>query len=270
MQKLIVMSDPHLLPEGARGDDRLARFTACLEHARNRHADAEALVLLGDLAEAGAAAEYARLRRALAGLAMPLLPMMGNHDRRGAFRAAFPEAPCTAAGHVQAVLDLTFHRIITLDTLDTGDNGTDGTDCGATRRPGGRLCPARRAWLEAALAGRGARRPVVFTHHPAAAIGIPWLDDIALADSGAFLALLARHGAQLVSGHVHRGGSGSRGGVPWATVGSTSHTTALDLGLDAPSAAPSPAPPDPPAYGVLLLDHDGGVTLHHIVLPAPA
>lgn len=254
MQTLIVMSDLYLWRQGGRvaGRDPGGRFRAALDHALTHHGGAAALVLLGDLTETGADEDYAWLRDTLSGLPMPLLPMLGNHDRRDAFGAAFPEAPRTAAGHVQGMLDLAAHRILTLDTLDTGADGA--------ARARGRLCAARLAWLEAMLDGRASRRPLVFTHHPAAPVGIPWLDSIALADSGRLLALLARHGGHLVSGHVHRTVSGSRDGVGWTLVGSTSHRNPLDLGRD----APSPGPEAPGGYGLVLLEDDGGVAVHAV------
>lgn len=255
MQKLLLMSDLHITAEGIRtaGGDPLRRFRAALTHALRRHGDARALILMGDLAETGTPEEYARLRLALAGLTLPVLPMTGNHDRRAALRATFPEAPTTPEGHVQTALDLPHHRLILLDTLDEEAPGH-----------GGRLCAARLAWLDRALAGRGDRRPVVFTHHPAAPVGIPWLDRIGLAEAGALLDRLAPARAYLVSGHVHRSVSGQHSGVNWAIVASTSHRNPLDLGRPAPTARETA----PPGYAVLLLG-EAGVTLHAEEAPEP-
>lgn len=260
MRKLLVMTDLHIVEEGDAiiGLDPLARFGDALEHARARHPDAEALILMGDLTHHGSAAEYARLAAALSGLRIPVIPMLGNHDRREPFLAAFPDAPRTASGHVQAVRDLPRHRIVTLDTLD-----------GPPYRAGhhaGRLCAQRRAWLAEALAGAAGRLPLVFSHHPAYPVGIPGMDAIPLAEGEEVLALLARHGAHFFCGHVHRTISGSRLGVPWTMFKSTCHQGPLDLvTVDSTLSIDEPG-----AYGVLLLAEDGVIAHSEDVLPEAA
>ena len=260
MQKLLVMTDLHLVEEGATiiGLDPLARFGEALDHALARHPDAEALVLMGDLTHHGSPAEYARLAGALSGLPLPLLPMLGNHDRRDAFLGAFPDAPRTASGHVQAVLDLAHHRIVTLDTLD-------GPPYPAGHHAG-RLCDQRLAWLAEALAGAGGRLPLVFSHHPAYPVGIPGMDAIPLTEGEDLLSLLAQHGAHLFCGHVHRTTSGSRRGVPWTIFKSTCHQGPLDL-VEVDSTL---SIDEPGAYGVLLLPEDGVIAHSEDVLPASA
>lgn len=247
MHKLLVMTDIHIVEAGERiiGLDPLARFEAALAQSLRDHPDASALILMGDLTHHGRPAQYARLASALAGLPVPLIPMIGNHDRREPFLAAFPHAPRTEHGHVQTVLDLPHHRIITLDTLE-----------GPPYPPGfhaGRLCPDRRAWLAAALAGAGPRRPLVFAHHPPFATGIPGMDQIPLLDGAPVLDLLAAHGAHLFCGHVHRTISGTSRGVGFTMLKSTCHQGPLDLvSLDSSLSIDEPG-----AYGVLLLTEDG-------------
>jgi 3',5'-cyclic AMP phosphodiesterase CpdA len=245
------MTDIHILPEGETiiGLDPFARFRATLDHALIRHPDAAALILMGDLTHHGRPEEYTRFASALDGLEIPIIPMLGNHDRREAYLAAFPDAPQTADGHVQSVRDLDRHRIITLDTLD-GPPYPSGHHAG-------RLCTARMAWLGEALDGADGRMPLVFAHHPPHAIGIPGMDMIPLADGGPVLALLARHGAHLFCGHVHRTISGSQAGVPWTMFKSTCHQGPLDLLTPNSSLSID----EPAAYGVLLLT-EGGVIAH--------
>lgn len=257
MHKLIVMTDLHIVGEGERiiDLDPLARFGEALDHALARHPDAEALILMGDLTHHGSPAQYARLAGTLSGLPLPFIPMLGNHDRREAFLGAFPDAPRTASGHVQAVLDLPHHRIVTLDTLD-------GPPYPAGHHAG-RLCDFRLAWLEEVLTGADGRLPLVFSHHPAYPVGIPGMDAIPLAEGEGLLTLLARHGAHLFCGHVHRTISGSRSGVPWTMFKSTCHQGPLDLvQVDSTLSIDEPG-----AYGVLLLPADGVIAHSEDVLP---
>jgi 3',5'-cyclic AMP phosphodiesterase CpdA len=252
MQKLLVMTDLHV----TAGDDRIiglhpaTRLRQALHAALAAHPDARALILMGDLTHHGTGAEYAALKAILADVPIPVIPMIGNHDRRAVFQAAFPDAPRMPSGHVQGVLDLPHHRIITLDTLD-GPPYPKGHHAG-------RLCADRLGWLQDALAGRGGRLPLVFAHHPPFATGIVGMDAIKLSNGADLLGLLATApGAHLFCGHVHRTISGSSAGVPWTMLKSTCHQGPLDLtSLDSSLSLDEPG-----AFGLLLLA-PGSVVAH--------
>lgn len=249
MDKVLVFSDLHVRLGGQTiaGLDPLERFRQALEHALARHGDAALIVLLGDLADTGKAREYARLANLLDRVTVPVVPMLGNHDRREAFRKHFPEAP-DADGFVQAVVDLERHRIITLDTLDGPPYRSDAHH--------GRLCKERTRFLRAALEDAGERLPLVFAHHPAGKLGMPALDEVRLQDGRDLLDLLAAHsGAHLFSGHVHRNVSGSSRGVPFTLFRSTCHQTPLDLVAE----DFGPVSDGPGGYGVLVLRKNGVV-----------
>ena len=251
MTKLLVISDPHITPAGQTiiGLDTLARFRATLDHALRAHADAAALILLGDLTHHGDAASYARLRDALSACPVPVIPLLGNHDRRAAFCAAFPAAPVTPDGHVQTSLALPGHRLITLDTLD-GPPYPQG-------HHGGWLCDARLAWLDAELAATGL--PVlVCAHHPPFETGIVGMDAIRLRNADALMSRLRAHGrAYLLCGHLHRTVSGVADGVPWTIFKSSGHQGPLDLVTPDSTLSID----EPPAYGVVLLS-PAGVAVH--------
>ncbi|SFS14600.1 phosphodiesterase [Yoonia litorea] len=251
MQKLLFVSDPHITIDGETiiGLDPAERLKAILEAAITAHADAEALVLLGDLTHHGAPAEYARLQSVLAGVPIPIIPMMGNHDRRQAFIELFPETPL-ADGFVQQVRDFGQTRLITLDSLD-GPPYRDGHHAG-------RLCPTRLEFLETALATRGDKYAIVCVHHPPFATGITGMDSIRLAEGSAFLDLLASYGKlHLICGHIHRTMSGSTRGVPWSMFKSPCHQGLL--AFDDPNSHLSSN--EPGAYGLALLSGDG-VVIH--------
>jgi len=251
MQKIIVFTDIHLVPEGETiiGIDPFARFMRGLAHAVDHHPDAARVVLCGDLAHNAAPPEYARLRAALDTCPLPVSLMLGNHDRRAPFLAAFPEAARMETGHIQHVTDLPGHRLICLDTLNEDSADTHS----------GWLCEARLDWLDAALAGAGDRWVIVFTHHPPIETGFKGMDWIGLKNRADLSARLAAAGnvAQIVSGHIHRTIQGAAGGIPVAILKSPCHQMPMALGFQDPSLSID----EPGAYGLLLLT-DAGVVVH--------
>lgn len=250
MPKIIVMTDLHIVAPGERiiGLDPSARFYDALSHALRAHGDAERLVLTGDLTHHGRPEEYAQLRALLADVPMPISFLLGNHDDRAAFRAAFPEAPVDESGFVQSVADAGSHRLICLDTLHPETEPYHG----------GFLCAARLAWLEAALSGSD-RPCVVFQHHPPMDVGFAGMDAIRLANGAEELELLSRHdAAHLVAGHVHRTISGSTAsGLGWTIFKSPCHQMPMMLEETSSSVSID----EPGAFGLLILGPDG-VVLH--------
>ena len=252
MDKLLVMTDLHLTAKGERiiGHDPGVRLNRALAAVMVAHPDAKALILMGDLTHHGTPDEYAVLRSCLTEVNIPIIPMIGNHDRRAAFLDAFPDAHQTAQGHVQAILDLPHHRIITLDTLN-GPPYPKGHHAGL-------LDGDRIAWLKTALDGARGRMPLVFAHHPPYDTGIIGMDLIKLVNGAELLGQLSEYsGCHLFCGHIHRTISGSTQGVPWTMFKSTCHQGVLDL--DTPDSTLSVD--EPCAYGVLLLPR-GGVIAH--------
>lgn len=243
--KIIQVSDLHLVAPGDKlfGLDPLRRLEDCIADLNRNHADAELVVFSGDLTENGHAAAYTALAERLTALAAPFRFMVGNHDDRAAFRAAFPDAPMEG-GFVQTYLDLPDGRIVLTDTLEPG-------------RVEGRLCPARLEWLDTRL--HGARDVLLFLHHPPFPIGIPSLDDSRLADAVALRTILARHGnvRHIFAGHVHRLAGGAWAGIPFSTARGTNHQSALRL------SGPHEVSFEPPTYTVVLADEDGVVVHPH-------
>lgn len=217
--KLIHLTDLHLRADRAAigGRDPGASLAAAVAAINRDHADARLVVVSGDLSDDGSPASYIRLRDLLARLAPPVRLMLGNHDDRAAFLAAFPDAP-QSGGFVQFHEDTAAGRIVCLDTLDAGEVG-------------GRLCSDRLAWLDHVLA-TAAGPALVFMHHPPTDIGMPPLDACKLADPDGFAAVLARHGnvRHIFAGHVHRAVSGVWRGIGFSTGRGTNHQTAALFG----------------------------------------
>jgi 3',5'-cyclic-AMP phosphodiesterase len=257
------LTDPHVTPAGAPplyGLDPGERLAAAVADIARRHgpggaAPAAFAVVTGDLTHNGEPEAYGRLRDLLAGLPCPAHLLLGNHDERDAFRAAFPDATVDEAGFVQSAFDTPAGRFITLDTKEPGTHA-------------GRLGPDRLAWLAARLAE--AETPVLlFLHHPPYRVGIVGMDEIPLLDADALWDVLKPHRARvrhLFHGHLHRPLSGSWHGIPCSSLRGTAHQVALDF-----SERPTvPGSHEPPAYALVRVTGDDVVVHTHDFLDATA
>jgi len=260
---LLHLTDPHLPPPGetVHGTDTAPRFEAMLADIAARHGPGgtqpplEFAVLTGDLTRDGEPAAYQRLRAMLAALPCPSHLVLGNHDDRAAFRAAFPEAPVDADGFAQQAVRGPAGLSLMLDTLDQS-------------APGGRLCERRLAWLAARLAEDPAAPALIFLHHPPMPVGIAGMDAIGLADPDAFWAVLAPHRArirQILHGHLHRPIGGSWRGIPVFSLRGSAFDVALDLG--APPRRLAVEARLGASYGVIRVTEDA-VVAHTRSLPA--
>ncbi|MEP3345578.1 MAG: phosphodiesterase [Litoreibacter sp.] len=250
--KLIVLTDPHLVEVEGQiiGLSPVKRLRQVLEHVAKFHPDAAHMVVLGDLTHHGRSAQYALLRDCLDGVKAPVSLMLGNHDDREAFFEAFPDAPHTASGHAQHVVQLGHHQLICLDSLDPN----------AKPQHSGILCGDRMAWLRDALVAANGAPVTVALHHPTFSTGLDGMDDIRLRNDAEFHALIAEfpNVVQLLCGHVHRTISGGASGTPFATFKSTCHQSPLTLGLKGSDHSIDEAA----GYGIVLFT-DSGVIVHH-------
>lgn len=248
-QKLLIFSDIHLLGDGGRiiGLDPAARFREGLSHALAHHADADHLVLLGDLTHHGRSVQYRELQELLSPASMPVTHLLGNHDNRANFIRHFPQAPVTSAGHVQAMLDLGDSCLITLDT----------TDPDVEPKHAGRLCRARLDWLDQALTWAGGKPVALAMHHPPLVTGLTGMDRIALQNPDALYDRLAAYTApvHLLCGHIHRTISGTARGVGFTIFKSPCHQHPMSLGVEGSSQSVD----EPGAYGIVLASAAGFV-----------
>jgi 3',5'-cyclic-AMP phosphodiesterase len=209
-----------------------------------RHGDGDLTVITGDLADAGDPDAYAILEELLRSLRMPYRLVLGNHDRRGPFRAAFPDMPVDENGFVQSVLDAPgrIGRLIFLDSLEENTIG-------------GVLCEKRLGWLEARLAEASGRPVTIFIHHPPLSVGVPHFENICMAEPGPFLDLLARHDGNvrhMFIGHLHIPVTGVlAGNLPFTSARSCNHHMVLDFQDAGASWAEGG-----PNYNVIVLEDD--------------
>ncbi|MFD1910787.1 phosphodiesterase [Halodurantibacterium flavum] len=246
--KLIQITDLHLVPAGGRilGIDPAARLRDCIDDINAHHADADLVVLTGDLANNGEPGAYDILDAELARLRVPFRLTLGNHDDRAEVLARHPGA-ADGAGFAQSVWDGPGGRVILADTLQTG-------------AVEGHLCAARLSVLDGWMAS--APGPVwLFLHHPPMALGMPALDRVRLdaPSRAALLSLAQRHGriAHIAAGHVHRPSAGQWYGIPVTTLRSTCHQTAFQFEDRFASV------PEPPAYAVFVIGDEGAAVHFH-------
>jgi 3',5'-cyclic AMP phosphodiesterase CpdA len=202
----------------------------------------------GDLVEGGKPEEYARLRRLLAPLPMPLYVIPGNHDGRDALRAAFADRGfLPGQGFLHYAVEGLPVRLLALDTLVEG-------------KPHGELCAERLAWLAARL-GEGERPTILFMHHPPFECGIDKFDKSRLNTGGERLAELVRRHPnveRVMCGHVHRPIQ-----MRWAgTVASIAPSTAHQATLDLHDNAPLTMMMEPPALALHQWRPGNGLVTH--------
>ena len=246
----INVTDPHLVEPGQMlyGLDPLERLGLCIADINRHHADAAFAIVTGDLAHKGHPAAYRALKSALAELRLPCHLLLGNHDNRENFLAAFPDAPRDPNGFVQLAFDTPVGRFLCLDSNEP-------------RVAWGALCEKRSAWLVGELERAGELPVYLCIHHPPFLVGLKRMDQLMLQAPGAFAASLAagsniRH---LFFGHLHRPVGGSWRGIPFTTMRATSHQVALDFVTE----GKVPGSHEPPAYAVVLAEPDLTVVHFH-------
>jgi 3',5'-cyclic AMP phosphodiesterase CpdA len=209
----------------------------------------DAVLITGDVADGGSAEDYALVRRLLAPLAVPILVVPGNHDRRETMREAFADlVPFEEGPHLQFCTSLGALRIVGLDSQVPG-------------KVEGRLCPERLAWLGRVLARPHDGWTILMLHHPPFPTGMGVIDEHILIEGaaglGAILAAQPRP-VSLLCGHVHRPIQTLWNGAFAATAGSPAFQFELVFGL----------PEDPPtsdeafAYHVHAIDPPGRMAVH--------
>jgi 3',5'-cyclic-AMP phosphodiesterase len=248
--KLIHITDTHFVARGLKlyGLDPYVRLAAAIVDINTHHRDAELAIITGDLTHWGEPAAYASFLDCMSQLAIPYVPLVGNHDRRETCLEALTAAPRDEHGFVQGYRDASRGRLIFLDTLEHGTHA-------------GHMCGKRLGWLARTLDETPRNKPIfLFMHHPPFDVGIDVMDRIALIERDQFEAIIRPyHGRirHLFHGHVHRPICGSWIGLPFSTLRGINHQVWFDLDPTSPHLASQ----EPAAYGVVLVG-DTTVIVH--------
>jgi 3',5'-cyclic-AMP phosphodiesterase len=243
--KIIQITDTHLMPSGVivNGVDPERQLRAAIADIVEKHADADLGVMTGDLCNFGDPEAYALLQDILAPVPFEMRLMLGNHDDRANFRAAFPDHPVDDNGFIQSHLDTPFGRLLFLDSHQPGVIG-------------GHYGEDRMAWLNSALAGAGGQPVTVFIHHPPMDCGIAHFEKIGMHDEGRLMQRLAAHSGgirHIVFGHIHVPLAGtSAEGIAFSSGQACAHRFITDV--DAPDLLWTGGNP---CYRILSLDERG-------------
>jgi len=179
-------ADPGWLIRGVNPRDTLA---CVLESARTDLQDTDLILATGDLSEDGSDDAYHELNRIFGRLAMPVLPLPGNHDLPVNMTA------CLTADNMnhQGYQILGNWHIIGLDSTRPG-------------HVGGQLAPAQLEKLRQRLQAEPERHTLVALHHPPVEIGSRWMDEIMLSSANELFEILDQHPQvkAVLWGHIHQ------------------------------------------------------------------
>ncbi len=191
--RIVQLSDPHIVPadrQPVHGQDTLGRLRAAVDAVNVLSPAPDLVVMTGDQINDGSEDSYRAIKDVLSYLRFPCHMAMGNHDYRPVFRRIMLEESVANSAPYYYALDRAGHRIIVLDTQDEGEVA-------------GRLDDVQLDWLERALSSNPPS--VICMHHPPVPVGVAWMDELILQESGRFLRICnARPALQLIlCGHVH-------------------------------------------------------------------
>jgi len=239
------LSDLHL-DGGSRAEDRVAAVMASLGGLA-----VDAVVVTGDIADHGLAAEYESAAELLKHPA-PVLLCPGNHDVRAEFRTGLLDLPASDA-------PIDFAREVGGVLFAVCDSTIPG-------RGSGFLADETLDWLDGVLAGGDGPAFVAF-HHPPVEVGVPLIDAIRQAGEDRLAAVLGRHPrvSALLAGHVHTGASTTFAGVPLRIAPGVVSEARLPSEPGGGSGWDAGGPLDydrPPGFLLHVLHDDGRVTSH--------
>lgn len=238
------LSDLHLTAKNKRlfGEiDPWARLSAADKRLHQLSASVpdglDAVVLSGDIANAGDREAYERLAEAIIDWSWPVMLLPGNHDDPAAMAAVFcktsqrvlptPVPPRWVCAQAE-VLALGSWRLLFLNTACSGQSGG----------------VARTDWL-ACLPDAGETPALLFQHHPPIVTGLAGMDAIRCRGEAELGSWLQAHPevVALACGHVHRAVTGCFAGRPVVIAPALVHQMAFNVGGEASSLAWVDEPP---------------------------
>lgn len=241
------ISDTHLHDPATHGSEaqrRLADLRATVAHLKALDPQPDIVVHTGDVSHNATHAEYVLAREALDALDQPVLPIVGNRDRRGPFLDVFGDWIGLApdSDFVQYAFYGGPVRLVAADTLTTETRVGD-------------FCDPRRGMLEKLLHADKNQPTVLILHHPPT--DVPALRNplqFVSPDAAEMLRNVIQGNEQILrifGGHTHRADTVSVGDVSL----STSPSIATELREDSYPQSREPQP----VYQIHHILADGSV-----------
>lgn len=230
--------------------DAFAHFERLVARIEALDPKPDVVIHTGDITNDGEMADFEAAAQCLAGLSMPVIVTLGNHDLREAARAVLGHLPgVPGQGHFAFAIDEYPVRIVMVDTLVEG-------------APHGRVGTEQLRWLDETLAAMPDKPTFVGLHHPPFTTGIGFMDRIGLRDTAEFAGVIARHRQvkRVLAGHVHRPFTTCVGGAIAMTCPGAAHQVAIDFRAGGPENWSA----DPPGF---LLHQWTGTEVISIEMP---
>ncbi|MEU9028111.1 metallophosphoesterase [Streptomyces sp. NPDC048383] len=244
------LSDVHI-DGGSRAADRTR---AVMDYLDALPYDLDAVVVSGDIADAGTPAEYEEARALLVSR-HPTVICPGNHDERVAFRRVLLGEEEPSREPVDRVLRADGFALAVCDSSVPGEDH-------------GYLTDATLTWLDGVLADTPHEVPVLVAfHHPPVPLHTPYVDAIRQFGEERLAELAGRHPhlRAFLCGHAHTAAVTTFAGrpllvapgvvstirLPWERAAGPDHHVHLD---------------EPPAVAFHVLGDDGRLTTHYRVV----
>lgn len=232
------ISDTHIPKRGEKTCDvapMAENLARCIDHINRCDPKPDVVLVTGDITSTGDIAEAEHAADLLARLDCPFYIIPGNHDDPRILRAAFDERdyPAGYQGFSNYVIEDFDIRMIAMDSTVPG--------C-----PGGEVCGARAAWLDARLSEAMGQPTLIFMHHPPVKCGVleTDIDGFAGVDLLADIVKKYNNIERIACGHIHLPIH-----VRWhGTIVSTAPSMGMQLGLDLTLQRPSEFILEAPAY----------------------
>lgn len=203
--RILVASDIHLDPQSAAGREAMSVFDRAWSALAPALAEADALLLLGDLTDEGDESAYRKLAEAVRPLPGLVLAVPGNHDDPAGLGAVLGGQGDLVGGRVHRAATAGECHLFVLDTSEPG-------------RASGILSRACLDWLADGLARAGGAPVAIGMHHSPLRTGLDELDRMGLIDGReGFLDIVEAYPGPVavVAGHFHVARTCNRAGVQY-------------------------------------------------------
>jgi Icc protein len=237
---LIQITDTHIMDDGMpsfNDFDTSASLEKIVEKIKENEADADCILLTGDLVHEATKSAYQRLADHLSTLTMPLLSLPGNHDL-----PELMEYVMGANGHdTGKILKIGNWLIILLNSCVIGEHRGELSDCELN-------------FLRETLETNSDYHCLIALHHHPVSINSTWMDSMILSNAEEFLAITDSfdHVQGIIWGHIHQEYEETRNNI--ALLGSPS--TCLQF---KPKSDAFAVDNKMPAYRKITLQADGSI-----------